>query len=89
MSVWAEFNGIVSVLIDNHISLEKVFNEVFKGADKGFKIIDKNVTEAFYQYTIKGVVDLEAQLFFPKWKEFVEKAKLYQADVDLSLRWVK
>ena len=87
MSVWSEFIGTVSVPVKEHISLEKVFNKIFKGSDKTLKIIDTNVSETFYQYTIKGRVDLEAQLFFPKWKNFAEEAKLKYCDVTLEMRW--
>ena len=87
MAVWSEFQGIVTVLQKDHISLEKVFNEIFKGSDKSFKIIDTNVGHTYYQYTINGSVDLEAQEFFPRWEEFAKKSKLFQSDVTLNLRW--
>ena len=87
MAVWSEFQGIVTVLQKDHISLEKVFNEIFKGSDKSFKIIDTNVGHTYYQYTINGSVDLEAQEFFPRWEEFAKKSKLFQCDVTLEMRW--
>ena len=87
MSVWSQFEGIVSVPIKEHISIEKAFNEIFKGSDKSFKIIDTNVGHTYYQYTINGSVDLEAQEFFPIWEEFAKKSKLFQCDVTLNLRW--
>ena len=55
--------------------------------DKRFKIIDTNVGHTYYQYTINGSVDLEAQEFFPRWEEFAKKSKLFQCDVSLEMRW--
>ena len=87
MAVWSEFQGIVTVLQKDHISLEKVFNEIFKGSDKSFKIIDTSVSHTYYQYTISGSVDLEAQEFFPIWEEFAKKSKLFHFVLTLNLRW--
>ena len=87
MSVWSQFKGIVCVPIKEHISLEKSFDVVFKNCDKKFKIIDTNVGHTYYQYTINGSVDLEAQEFFPRWEEFAKKSKLFQCDVSLEMRW--
>lgn len=88
MSIWCTGTGIVTVLKSDHISLEKVFNETFKGCDRKFKL-EQQSTDCLYRvYKISFSVDLEYSEFLPKWDIFVKKCKPTSCDIDLTLRQV-
>lgn len=92
MSVWCSGEGVVCVPIKEHISINKVFDKVFKGCDKKLSVVthythESKSTVTHYQHTLKFSVDLDAQDFILKWKEFVKLCKFCSCDIDLNLRW--
>lgn len=86
MAVWCTGEGVATVLVKEHISIDKVFHQVFKGCDKKLTITTQT-TDAYHQHTLKFSIDLSAEDFIPKWKEFVKLCKFSSCDIDINLRW--
>ncbi len=89
MSIWCNGQGLLSILTNDHVSLEKVFNETFKGSDRKLKVEQQQSTDSIYRvYKITFSLDLEYSDFVPKWEIFVKKCKPTSCDIDLTLRQV-